>query len=75
MQCSFQKEERVAWKKKRVLGKKIEAALDPIMLGIFTEHLSCPKHDREICKITNMNITWVWEGLILKVNALDKVFK
>lgn len=31
-----------------VLGEKKEAILDPIMLDVFTEHLSGPKYDREI---------------------------
>lgn len=38
--------------------KKKKAALDPITFGVFTEHLSCPKHAREICEITNMSIKW-----------------
>lgn len=31
------------------LGEK-EAYLDPVMLGVFSKYLSCPKHGGEICR-------------------------
>ena len=53
------------------LGKKKKAALDPIMFGVFTEHLSWPKPVREICEITNMSVNGLrkdlyWKAMYLK---------
>jgi len=61
------------WKK-----KEKGTVLDSIMLGAFTEHLSCPKHEREICSNLRNYKYECYMGLgmtYIERQCIDKVFK